>query len=724
MMSSTLIARRPHRRIRCLALPLVVALAGSNGLAQQTSTHHGHSALARAVAETAAESVASVDRDQRRTVPRGEETLFLATLTPQAGAVSSGSGSATLTLLGDEATALLRHSYQGLTGPLNAAHIHAADGSILFDLDTAEPQEDGSLVWSIVPVGTFDSAEILSALRAGECNLNLHTAAYPNGEVTGFLRRASGSQSFVAPPAPPALPPGPPTAEEAARFLFQATFGPRPEEIAEVQDLGFSGWLEHQFSLPRASHLAYYDSLTPPGTDPVPGVVPESVFAQAIEGDDQLRQRVALALSELFVVSLVDADVRNFPDGLADYADLLAEHSFGNFRELLEAVTLHPTMGVFLDMLGSTRELPDLGRLPNENFAREILQLFSIGLYQLHPDGTLRLDSGNQPIPTYDQDVVLGFSRALTGWSFGGLAQNVPALFFRTPRAARDFRRPMEPWALFHDDGEKLLLNGEVLLPGLGAQADLEAALDNVFLHPNVGPFVCRQLIQRLTTSNPSPGYVYRCALAFAGEGGGTRGDLRAVLRAILLDYEARSAEIAVRQDFGHLREPIVRFLGLLRTLDAEPAGGRWRFVGIDRPGLGLGQVPFRAPTVFNFFEPTFALPGEIAQAGLVSPEFQITTETTAIGAANLHYAVLAAASANGPQIRVDLSPFVAPQAPDDATLLDRVDLLLYAGTMSAETRGILAEALADPAFPLAPQIRALQLLWLVSVSPEFAVQK
>jgi uncharacterized protein (DUF1800 family) len=701
---------RIRERIRLHALLCVLGLAGlaAAGVAQDPPTS----------------AAAAVARDERHTVPRGEETLFLATLTPQAGAVSGGSGSATLTLLGDGATALLRHDYEGLTGPLTAAHIHASDGSILFDLDTAEPEPDGSLEWPIVAVGTFDTDEVLAALLAGECYLNLHTAAYPTGEIKGFLRRASGSQSFVAPPPPPALPPGPPTAEAAARFLIQATFGPRPTDIAEVMELGFGGWVERQFTLPRSSHLAYYDSLVPPGSEPQPGVIPESIFAQAIEGEDQLRQRVTLALSELFVVSLVDADVRNSAHGLADYTDLLAEHAFGNFRELLEAVTLHPTMGVFLDMLGSSREIPELGRLPNENYAREVLQLFSIGLHQLHPDGTLRLDSQNQPIPTYDQEVVLGFARAFTGWSFGGVPQNPPALFFRPPREARDFRRPMEPWALFHEDGEKLLLDGVVVPPGQGAVADLAVALDSVFGHPNVGPFVCRQLIQRLVTSNPSPGYTYRCAQAFADDGSGVRGDLRAVLRAILLDYEARSAEVAARQDFGHLREPIVRFLGLLRTTDAETAGGRWRFVGIDRPGLGLGQVPFRAPTVFNFFEPTFALPGEIAQAGLVSPEFQITTETTAIGAANLHYAVLAAAVSGGRQIRFDLSPFLAPQAPNDAALLDAVDLLLFAGGMSAETRGVLAEALADPDFPAAGEVRVLQLLWLAAVSPELVVQK
>ncbi|MGH9362643.1 MAG: DUF1800 family protein, partial [Thermoanaerobaculia bacterium] len=393
--------------------------------------------------------------------------LYLATLTPQPGAVSSGSGSASLNLSGDGQSATLRFSHAGLSGPLTASHIHGPGGLILFDLDTTAPQADGSRIWRIQAVGTLSEAAILTALRGGECYLNLHTAAYPAGEIQGYFRVASGSQAFVPPPAPPPLPPGPPSEEDAARFLLQATYGPRLEDIDAVRQRGFAAWLDEQLALPATSHLAYYDQIVGTGEEPTPGIVRESFFQQAIGGQDQLRQRLAFALSELFVVSDRDADVRNNPDGLAAYLDLLTRHAFGSFRELLEAVTLSPTMGVYLDMAGSTKAIPEQGRLPNENYAREVLQLFSIGLYQLHPDGTLRLDAANQPIPTYDQEVVVGFAQAFTGWTLGGQFPRRPLRFFRPQR---NFRIPMEPWAQYHATNEKRLLDGAVLPAGQSAQ--------------------------------------------------------------------------------------------------------------------------------------------------------------------------------------------------------------------------------------------------------------
>jgi uncharacterized protein (DUF1800 family) len=646
-------------------------------------------------------------------------TLFLATLSPQSEATSGGSGSSTLTLTQDQSAAVLRFSFSGLTGPITSEHIHGSDGTILFDIDTTPIQADGSRVWQIRPAGAFDKAAILAALRGGECYLNLHTARYPAGEIKGFFRQSSGSRTFTPPPAPPALPSGPPSLEDAARFLLQATYGPRPGEAEVLRQKGFARWLDEQLAMPAVSHLATYDQLVgqlPAGDDPTTQLVRESFFSQAVQGPDQLRQRVAFALSELFVASDRDADVRKNPDGLAAYLDLLGRHAFGNFRELLEAVTLSPTMGVYLDMAGSSKTIPEQGLNPNENYAREILQLFSIGLYELHPDGTLHLDADNQPIPTYDQETVKAFARAFTGWTLGGQNQRDPKRFFRPQR---NYRIPMEAWASYHATDEKRLLDGAVLPAGQSAQTDLEQALDTVFRHPNAGPFFCRFLIQRLVTSNPSPAYVYRCGQAFADNGAGVRGDLPAVVRSILLDYEARAPQLAARQDEGHLREPVVRLLGLLRTLDAEPRNGRWR-LALDRKGLGLGQTPLRAPTVFNFFEPGFALPGEIAQAGLVSPELQIATETTIVGAANLHLSLL---GRNG-SLLFDLAPFQPPQAPTDEALLDRVDLLLFAGSMSDATRGILRGALADPDFPRQADQRVLTLFWLASLAPESVVQK
>ncbi len=649
-------------------------------------------------------------------------TLFLASLTPQAGSASTGSGSASLTLTQDQTAAVLRYSYSGLTGPIVAQHIHGPDGAILFDLDTTTPQADGSRVWRIQPTGTYDTAKILSSLRDGECYLNLHTAAFPSGEIKGYFRQTSGSQTFTPPPPPPALPGGPPTSQDAARFLFQATYGPRPGEVEALQQQGFAGWLDQQFAMPTVSHLATYDQLlASSGEDPNPGLVRESFFAQAVQGPDQLRQRVAFALSELFVVSDQDATLRKNPEALASYLDLLAGNSFGNFRDLLEAVTLSPAMGSYLNMAGSSKSISQLGVNPNENYAREVLQLFSIGLYELHPDGTLRLDATNQPIPTYDQDVVKAFARAFTGWTLGGQSQGDLRKFFHPDR---NFRIPMEPWTAFHDTDAKPLLDGNTLPAGQSAKTDLEQSLDLIFNHPNTGPFFCRGLIQKLVTSNPSPGYVYRCGQAFANNGAGVRGDLKAVLRAVLLDYEARAVSIAARPDEGHLREPVVRIAGLLRTLDARPRNGRWKFArSFDVPGKSTSQTPLRSPTVFNFFEPDYALPGEIAQSGLVSPEFQISTETTVVGAGNYLKAVL---GAGGPAslLVLNLTPFQSPQVANDQALLDRVNQLLFAGAMSDATRGILSSALADPTFPRQANPRVITLLWLASLAPEAVVQK
>jgi uncharacterized protein (DUF1800 family) len=655
--------------------------------------------------------------------PETGGTLFVASLTPQPGATTAGAGAASLTLTADLSSAYLRYSQSGLTGPRTGAHVHAGDGTIVFDVDTAPRLADGALLWTIRAAGTFDAAEVVAALRDGECYLNLHTAIYPAGEIKGFLRRASGSQTFTPPAPPPPLPATPPSAEEASRFLHQATFGPRLAEIAAVQARGYAAWLDEQIALPRRSYLAAYDALAAGDPQPNAALAQEALMEQAVQGDDPLRQRLVLALSELFVVSAADGDVRNEPAALASYLDTLGEHAFGNFRELLEAVTLAPAMGVYLDMARSTRELPELGRKPNENYAREILQLFSIGLYQLHPDGTLRLDADNQPIATYDQATVEAYARAFTGWTFGGQDRGDPRNFFRPVRGAR---LPMEPWELFHDSGEKVLLDGARLPAAQGARVDLEAALDTIAAHPNVGPFLCRYFAQRLVTSNPSPGYVYRCAQAFADDGTGERGDLAAVVRAILLDPEARLPEPAARQDFGHLREPAVRLVGLLRTLDATPRGGRWRFLGfLDRPGLSIGQTPLRAPSVFNFFEPGYALPGEIAQAGLVSPEFQVVTDTTVVGYGNLLVMLFENAGSGRTQpLSLDLTAFQPPQARDDAAVLDAVDLLLFAGGMPEATRATLAAALGDPAFPRGRDERVERLLWLASLAPEVAVQR
>ncbi|HEX7182161.1 MAG TPA: DUF1800 family protein [Thermoanaerobaculia bacterium] len=650
-----------------------------------------------------------------------QEVLFTATLTPQSGAVTLGSGRATLLLAADEVTAVLRETWSNLSATLSGAHIHAPDGQILFDLDTTPAAPDGSRVWTIIPAGTWTRPQILAALRAGQCYLNLHTSNYPNGEIKGFFRIAGGSSTFTPPPPPPPLPPGPPSAAEAARFLVQASYGPTPEAIAAVQSQGYSAWIDNQLVQPLVSHQAYVDALPP--EDAWSWHARESFWKQAIQGPDQLRQRVAFALSEIFVISSEDDDL-SLAKEIAPYMDLLNRNAFGNFRQLLEEVTLSPSMGVYLDMLSNDKEDPETGRNPNENYAREILQLFSVGLYRLHPDGTLQLDAGGLPVDTYDQEVIKGFAQVFTGWTFAGQDR---AHEWRFYWPEEDWRQPMEVWTEHHSSGTKRLLDGVTLPAGQTPQADLAAALDNIFQHPNVGPFLCRQLIQRLVTSNPSPAYVYRCGQAFANNnqgGQGVRGDLRAVIRAILLDWEARSADVLAQPGYGKVREPIVRFVALLRALRAQPpADGRFRYYWLSSAEWGLNQSPLQAPTVFNFFDPVYSQPGPVAEAGIVSPELQIITETSVFGSANFLHSVIFEGYAND-DAYVTLDDSYLTSAGSDAALLDRVNLLFYAGQMAPETRTIFAEALADPDFPDDPQERVRTLVWLVSLSPEFVVQR
>jgi uncharacterized protein (DUF1800 family) len=654
-----------------------------------------------------------------------QPTLFVATLVPETGVQSPGSGSATLLLAGDEATAVLRFTYTNLTTPVTGAHTHGpadpgTNGQILFDIDDATPQADGSYVWTFVPVGTTSAAQIVAALRSGRIYLNIHTSRYPSGEIRGHFRLASGSPVFVPPPAPPPLPSGPPTARDAARFLHQATYGPTSQEITNLQSIGFDAWLNQQFAAPVTSHLTYLDAAAAAGEEISSNQVMESIWKQAVQGPDPLRQRVALALSEIFVISDNDGDVGSAPDGMASYMDILERDAFGNFRTLLQDVTLSPTMGVYLDMLGNDKEDPWSGRNPNENFAREILQLFSIGLLQQFPDGSLQLGADGLPIATYDQETIKGFARVFTGWSYAGGDTSDPDAFYWPPK---NYRSPMAAWPSHHSTGAKKLLDGASTPSGLSPQQDLQIALDNIFGHPNVGPFFARLLIQRLVTSNPSPGYIYRVAQAFNNNGQGVRGDMKAVIRAVLLDYEARAEEATANQGYGHLREPIVRLGGLLRAFSASSPSGKFRLWYLEDPTWGIGQNPLRAPTVFNFFKPDFSLPGPVAQAGLASPEFQIFTETTTISTANfMRYVIYHGYEQDSEIVSLNFAPQIAI-AGNPTQLVDSLNLLLMANSMSPQMRTIVINAVSPPNINNATN-RVKAAVRLIVTSPEYLVQR
>jgi uncharacterized protein (DUF1800 family) len=422
---------------------------------------------------------------------------------------------------------------------------------------------------------------------------------------------------------------------------------------------------------------------------------------------------VAFALSEILVVSNSADNLGNQPGALPAYYDVLVGGAFGNFRQLLENITLNPAMGAYLDMLKSQKANASGTTLPNENYARELMQLFSIGLYNLNLDGSLTLSSNGFPIPTYNQDAILGMAAVFTGWTY---AQTTNPPIFNPPA---DWRNPMVNVASRHSPDSKTILNGVLISAGQTAAQDLQVTLDTVFSHPNVGPFICRELIQRLVTSNPSPGYLYRVTAVFNDNGQGVRGDLKAVVRAILLDYDARGSALTT-QGAGHQREPVIRLTNLLRAFNASSPDGKF---SVRNANTNLGQEAMHSPTVFNFFTPDYAAPGAIALAGLKSPEFEITTETTVVTITNyLRTAIYSSLGPSTGRITLNLAPVQALAANPDQ-MVDYLNYLLMASNMSTQMRTILINAITQiPASN--PAERTKTAVYLVINSPEFSIDK
>ena len=444
-------------------------------------------------------------------------------------------------------------------------------------------------------------------------------------------------------------------------------------------------------------------------------------FRNSLTGPDQLRQRVAFALSEIMVVSQ-QSTLQNMPYALADYYDLLARDAFGDFRKLLEDVTLHPAMGVYLNMLGNQK--PDATRniRPDENYARETLQLFTVGLVELNPDGSVRKDAQGQPIPTYDQSVIEGFANVFTGWNYAGAAS-----FAQARRTLANQVLPMQAYPEQHSPLAKQLLQypgaAKPSLPaGQTAQQDLADALDNIFNHPNVGPFISKQLIQKLVTSNPSPQYVARVSAVFNNDGAGKRGNLGAVVKAILLDAEARPTTPAATD--GKVKEPLLRLTQLWRAYNAKAANGQYRVGNIN---AAFGQGPLQSPSVFNFFSPFYAPPGEIADQGLVAPELQLATEYLNTTVTNTFYNTIFfrnSTSANVPPegVVIDITQEVALAA-DSEALVNRIAEKLLGGQISPTLKAEAKAAVERTAATSTGQ-RVAEAMYLVATSPEYVVQR
>lgn len=542
-------------------------------------------------------------------------TLYTATMLAQGAVISYGLGTATLRLNAEETQATLRYTYTNLTSAVTGSHIHAEAydtnlNQMVFDVSAVAPQADGSFVWPIQAAGTLSAADVLEVLKQGKAYLDLHTTNYPLGELRGNLTLAVGASKFVPPPAPPVWADDHTTSNGAVRFLTQATFGPSPADIDLVRSLGYEAWIDNQFTLGPTYLLPWV--LANRSSDPnnfYNGTMTfNSWWEKALTAPDQLRQRVAFALSEIFVISDVGT-LNGNARAQTDYYDVLLDSAFGNFRDLLENVTLTPGMGLYLDMRGNAAGSMVSGTHPNENYAREILQLFSVGLYRLWPDGTLIMNSKGDLVPTYDQKEILGYAAVFTGWNYYQSTQangRLPTSF----SPSSNYTNFMVQVPSRHDRGAKRILDNIVLPAATAIETnsanveydtyalnDLERALDAIHRNENCGPYICRQLIQRLVTSHPSRDYVYRVVQAFNDNGQGVRGDLKAVIKAILLDREARDPAMLGVATFGKQREPLLRVTALARAFPA-PAdlSGTWAQTGTATIGVTF-PTPHRFAT-------------------------------------------------------------------------------------------------------------------------------
>jgi uncharacterized protein (DUF1800 family) len=499
----------------------------------------------------------------------------------------------------------------------------------------------------------------------------------------------------------------------ASRFLTQATFGPTSPEITRLSTMTYSAWIDEQFAKPQSLHRDYMnqasaDLAATGGTISQTNFF-DSYWSQAIAGDDQLRQRATFALSQIFVISFTDATLRNQPRGVSSYYDMLATNAFGNFRDLLESVALHPMMGVYLSHLKNQKEDPATGRVPDLNFAREITQLFTIGQYTLNADGSVVTGSDGLAAAAYTSADLSGMSQVFTGWSWyagPNTTDRTNSRFFGgNANVERDWR-PMQDYnhytanTDFHSISAKTFLGVTIpaqTLATADTQGDLKIVLDTLFNHPNVGPFVGRQLIQRLVTSNPSPAYVGRVTAAFNDNGAGKRGDMKAVWKAILLDPEART--VSTSTNAGKVREPVVRLGNFMRAFNAKSTSGRFTGIGnTDDPATRLNQTAMLAPTVFNFYRPGYVPSSKpIADAGLVAPEFQIVHDVSVAGYMNYMRSLVTVDTSR--DIQQDYTAELALAA-TPADLVERMNLLLFYGQMPDALKTQITGAVTSRAIP------------------------
>ena len=570
-------------------------------------------------------------------------------------------------------------------------------------LITSADRVDTSAYTSLpAPASTASVAVVTGALLLEGCG----------GGSSGSAAAVDNGSTSTAIPAPI-------SEADAARFLAQASVGPSRKLIAQVRSQGHAGWIDAQFA--TAASASRYDWLIANGFGAVAfrnskAGFDAAVWRKLLSGADTLRQRVVLALSEITVVSI---------DGLtgpwralsaAAYFDLLEANAFGNYRTLLGQISTSPAMGAFLTFRGNTKFNPATGALPDENYARELMQLFTIGLQQLNADGTPRLVNG-VPQETYTLTDITGLARVFTGWDHDLAGKDT-----QTPDYVR---RPMIQTASKHESGASSFL-GASIAAGVSGEQCLSLALDAIFAHPNVAPFISRQLIQKLVTSNPSPAYVGRVAAVFRNDGAGVAGNLKAVIKALLLDDEARRGAVAgsaTAGTFGKLREPVLRLAAWARAFEAASPADTWAIGDTSDPATRLGQSPGRSPSVFNFFRPGYVPPNSsIASSTLVAPEFQIANESSVVGYVNFMQRVV---STGVGDVRADYSSLLL-LADDAQALVDEINLVLAAGQLGSDGVGLLRSAItAMPAgTDAARKNRIYAALTLTLAAPAFLVLK
>jgi len=531
---------------------------------------------------------------------------------------------------------------------------------------------------------------------------------------------------------------------EASRFLSQATLGADFETIQYVAQMGIEGWIDEQMQYQPASLLATLESVYAEviewyilnGGDPAEFDIRPywthfnyAWWENHVNAPDLLRQRIALALSEIFVISF-ESDLADQGFGLADYYDILLRNAFGNFEDLLLDVSLHPCMGYYLSHLNNPKEIIEENIHPDENYAREIMQLFSIGLYELNADGSRKTDTTGNWIPTYDQQDITELAKVFTGLGVGDVMENpwVEDPAFGIGIYIGDLTQPMIMWENWHQPGTKTLLNDYVIPSGQSGMQDIRDAVHQLFMHPNVGPFIGKQLIQRLVTSNPSPAYIERITAVFNNNGQGIRGDMASVIKAILLDPEARSCEALTQEHYGRLREPMTRYMHFTKAIPMEQYYGRYWNVSHNFY-LATNQTPLASRTVFNFFLPDHQPVGAISQNQLVAPEFQIHNSRTSVEYINqvndwaVWGYVMDDWEEENPYVTYNLDELI-PLARDPEVLINRLDVLFTHGSLSSSMRQIIKNAITPLINGDFRGDRVRLAMYLIMISPDYNVMK